>query len=118
MTVRPLSQKQIDTVLKLDGSERYDHFIKHVVDPQRAWGFGMKVGQGVPTKVGDRLFQSGPHANMLCYAPWKRGLDMNAQKSLWLTSSMGCCRNCSMTEYIQVCFGRQRETQFFQRFLN
>lgn len=38
MPERVLSPKQIEAVLKLDGPGRYDHFIKHVVDCEQAWG--------------------------------------------------------------------------------
>lgn len=38
MAERKLSSKQIESILKLDGPRRYDHFIKHVVDCQHAWG--------------------------------------------------------------------------------
>jgi len=38
MAERKLSPKQIEAVLKLNGPERYDHFVKHVVDCEQAWG--------------------------------------------------------------------------------
>lgn len=55
MAERVLSQKQIESILKLDGPGRYDHFIKHVVDCQQAWGLysvGWTIGsddEGNPT---------------------------------------------------------------------
>lgn len=38
MPERKISEKQIEALLKLDGPSRYDHFIKHVVDCEQAWG--------------------------------------------------------------------------------
>lgn len=36
--MKQIMQKEIDAVLRLDGPERYNHFIKRVVDSESAWG--------------------------------------------------------------------------------
>jgi hypothetical protein len=36
--LRKLRQEELEAVLKLSDSERYLHFVKRVVDEQRAWG--------------------------------------------------------------------------------
>ena len=38
MSERVLSWKQIESILRLDVPNRYNHFVKHVVDCQQAWG--------------------------------------------------------------------------------
>jgi hypothetical protein len=38
MAERVLSQKQIASILTLEGPGRNDHFVKHVVDCEQAWG--------------------------------------------------------------------------------
>lgn len=55
MASRIVSEKQVQALLKLDGPKRYDHFIKHVVDCEQAWGLykdGWAMGgddSGTPT---------------------------------------------------------------------
>jgi Protein of unknown function (DUF2750) len=36
--MKPKSAKEIEAVLKLDGSVRFRHFVKQVVDFEQAWG--------------------------------------------------------------------------------
>jgi hypothetical protein len=60
MATRPISPKQIEAVLKLSGPSRYDHFIKRVVDSQRAWGLwdeGWAMGSD---DLGKQTFQLWP----------------------------------------------------------
>jgi hypothetical protein len=36
--MRRTTEKEIQTVLRLDGSARFNHFVKRVVDSEAAWG--------------------------------------------------------------------------------
>lgn len=38
MAERKISEKQIESILKLDGPARYDHFVKQVIGWERVWG--------------------------------------------------------------------------------
>lgn len=65
---RILSEKQIEATLKLDGPKRYDHFIKHVVDTQEAWGLwkeGWALGADDAERPTFQLWPAKEYA-MLC----------------------------------------------------
>lgn len=57
-----LSQKQIESVLKLPGPQRYSHFIKRVVDSDEAWGLWTEDGWALSsTDKGETAFPLWPH---------------------------------------------------------
>jgi hypothetical protein len=55
-----INQRQIDAVLALDGAKRYEHFIKVVVDQQRAWALYNEGWALAATDSGERVFPLWP----------------------------------------------------------
>lgn len=56
----PLSQVQIDAVLKLAGPARYEHFVKQVADWEEAWGLYSGGWALSGTSDGRRVFPLWP----------------------------------------------------------
>ena len=55
-----INQQQIDSVLLLPGRERYDHFIKTVVDWEEAWGLYQDGWALAETEENEKVFPLWP----------------------------------------------------------
>lgn len=65
-----LSQQQIDAVLRLDGPERYRHFIKQIADRDEVWGLYDEGWAMAGTDSGEEVlpFWPAPEYATLCAA--------------------------------------------------
>jgi hypothetical protein len=79
-----MNPKQIEAVLKLPGSERYDHFIKVVADRQLAWGLYSDGWALAATSEGAPVFPLWPakeYAELSAVGDWTgyspREMDMD-----------------------------------------
>ena len=73
MPLRPLSQKQMDAVLRLAGPERYNHFIKRVVDSERAWGLwneGWAMGADDNGRPTFPIWPASEYASLCAVETW------------------------------------------------
>lgn len=73
MAERVLSQKQIESILKLDGPRRYSHFVKHIVDCQQAWGLyceGWAMGSDDNGNPTFQLWPAKEYATLCAYGLW------------------------------------------------
>ena len=55
-----INQKQIDTVIALDGQKRYKYFVKMVVDQEEVWGLYQDGWALAATENGKQVFPLWP----------------------------------------------------------
>jgi hypothetical protein len=73
MSPRTISQKEMEAVLRLSGPERYDHFVKHVVDCQQAWGLwneGWAMGKDDSGRLTLQLWPAREYAALSAVDGW------------------------------------------------
>jgi hypothetical protein len=73
MAERVLSQQQISSILKLDGPGRYNHFVKHIVDCQQAWGLysaGWAMGSDDDGNPTFQLWPAKEYATLCANGRW------------------------------------------------
>jgi hypothetical protein len=58
--MRKTPQKEIEAVLGLDGPARFDHFVKRVVDEERAWGLWNGGWALMAASEGEQVFPLWP----------------------------------------------------------
>jgi hypothetical protein len=58
--MRKTSQKEIDAVVRLDGPARFEHFVKRVVDEERAWGLWKDGWALMAASDGEQVFPLWP----------------------------------------------------------
>lgn len=71
--MRETSQKEIEAVLKLDGPARFKHFVKRVVDEERAWGLWKDGWALMAGSEGEHVFPLWPareYADMCRIEDW------------------------------------------------
>ncbi len=71
--MRRTTQKEIEAILRLDGPDRFRHFIKRVVDEERAWGLWKDGWALMKTGDGGSVFPLWPareYAEMCCIDEW------------------------------------------------
>ena len=69
-----VSQKQIDAILSLSGADRYKHFIKVVVDAEKAWGLYQDGWAMAYTDDNESVFLFWPaeeYASLCAVDEWK-----------------------------------------------
>lgn len=70
---RRISPNQIESILALDGPSRYDHFIKHVVDCEQAWGLyndGWVMGSDDAESPTFQLWPAAEYAALSAIGEW------------------------------------------------
>ena len=70
--MRTTGKKEIESVLRLDGPTRFAHFVKRVVDDQRAWGL-WKDGWALMEEERGKVFPLWPareDAEALRFGEW------------------------------------------------
>lgn len=70
----PISQKQIDAILKLPPPKRYSHFIKKVVGWKKVWGLyseGWALSQSPDGKLVFPLWPEKEYAQLCTLAEWR-----------------------------------------------
>lgn len=68
-----LSQKQIDAIIALDGSNRYKHFIKVIADTQEVWGLYKDGWALAGTEDNQKVFPVWPakeYAELCAESEW------------------------------------------------
>jgi hypothetical protein len=71
--MRTTSPKEIESVLKLDGAARFKHFVKRVVDEERAWGLWNEGWGLMADSDGGRVFPLWPareYAQLCAVGEW------------------------------------------------
>lgn len=71
--MRTTSQKELESVLRLDAPARFSHFVKRVVDEERAWGLWDKGWALMAADDDSRLFPLWPsreYAELFCNGDW------------------------------------------------
>ena len=58
--MRPISEKEIQAVLRLDGPARFSHFVKRVVDFEEAWGLWSEGWALMENSEGTQVFPLWP----------------------------------------------------------
>ena len=73
MPERRISDKELHAILGLDGPRRYDHFIKHVVDCEQAWGLysdGWAMGSDDDGRPTFPLWPAHQYASLCAVGEW------------------------------------------------
>ena len=68
-----MNSKQIESVLRLSGPKRYDHFIKVVADSQQAWGLysdGWALASTTDGKAVFPLWPKSEYAELAAQGVW------------------------------------------------
>jgi hypothetical protein len=60
--VRRTTEKEIDAVVRLEGPQRFEHFVKRVVDEQRVWGLWEDGWATMADDDGELVFPVWPAA--------------------------------------------------------
>lgn len=69
-----ISEKEIESILKLDGPSRYKHFVKRVADWEEAWGLYSDGWSLAETDSGDKVFPLWPaeaYAKLCAKEEWE-----------------------------------------------
>ena len=67
------SPKEVEAVLRLDGAERYKHFVKRVADAERAWGLWKSGWALMADHEGNAVFPIWPareYASLCATGDW------------------------------------------------
>lgn len=73
--MRRTTEKEIESVLRLDGPKRFDHFVKRVADEERVWSLWDSGWTLMEEEGGQRVFPVWPareYAERCCIGGWSK----------------------------------------------